>query len=288
MQAGEQVARPAAAAVGVLSEEVSQAFFAQARGARGGRIAGEERQGDRGIDVGKDASGAGPDALEEGAQLIGQRHALGDEIVAAAHEGPQGARVIRRRLQGAETMAVGAEEIGQQEGIAGVTLAAGGGIPGAGGFHHIRVDRHDLETCLNEGVNQHARGAFDGNRQRATVTPAPQALHQSGQTARGVRGGAAPADAAAAVDHAHRVSLTRPIETDEEAHCAPPGDRETLRRERSGRSLTDWRSGLARHLALHPVAGLGLSSFVSGERVSRGPSSGERVRLSPISTKVVQ
>src|SRR3989442_13727366 len=74
----------------------------------------------------------------------------------------------------------------------------------------------------------------------------------------------------AAVDHAHRVSLTRPIETDEETHCAPPGDRETLRRERSGRSLTDWRSGLARHLALHPVAGLGLSSFVSGERVSRG------------------
>jgi len=99
-----------------------------------------------------------------------------------------------------------------------------------------------------------------------------------------------PADSAATVDEAHGVSFTRPIEADEETHCALPGDHETLRRERSGRSLTDRRSGLARHLALHPVAGLGLSSFVSGERVSQWPISGERAGLSPtvVLMKVVQ
>src|SRR5438132_5959313 len=63
--------------------------------------------------------------------------------------------------------------------------------------------------------------------------------------------------------------------------ASPPWDGETLRGERSCRSLTDWRSGLLGHLARHPVAGLGLSSFGSGERVSYWPSSGERAWLSP-------
>jgi hypothetical protein len=76
------------------------------------------------------------------------------------------------------------------------------------------------------------------------------------------------------------VGPTRPIDADEESHCVVSGDGETLRGERSGRSLTDWRSGLPGHVAHHPVAGLGLS-FYPGERVSCWPSRGERTWLSP-------
>src|SRR2546428_13057316 len=80
---------------------------------------------------------------------------------------------------------------------------------------------------------------------------------------------------------AHGVCLTRPVEADEEIHCAPPGARETLRGERACPSLTDRRSGLQLPLARHPVAGLGLSLLESGEQVSRWPSRGKRPWLSP-------
>src|SRR2546425_10822674 len=75
-KAGEQLGRGAAAAIGVLAEELGQAFFAQARGALGCGVAGEEGERDRGLDVGKNGRGAGPEALEQGVQLIGEGDTL--------------------------------------------------------------------------------------------------------------------------------------------------------------------------------------------------------------------
>ena len=60
----------------------------------------------------------------------------------------------------------------------------------------------------------------------------------------------------------------------------PPWDCETLPRERSCRSLTDWRSGLQVPVALHPVAGWGLSWCESREQVSYWPSRGKPMGLS--------
>src|SRR5438105_152762 len=133
-QTGEQVGRRAAATVGVLPEELDQALFAEAGRAVRRGVAGKEREGDRRVDVGKDFRRAGPEALEERAKLVGERDALGDEIVPAAHEGAQRARVIGGRVQGSEAMAVRAEQIGEDERIAGVTLAAGGGVARATGL----------------------------------------------------------------------------------------------------------------------------------------------------------
>src|SRR6266850_1090222 len=120
-----------------------------------------------------------------------------------------------------------------------------------------------------------ARVSSEGGRSAA------QTPDKRGESLSGVWHGALPPDAAGLVDDADRVSPTRPVDADGESHCITSGDGETLRGERSGRSLTDWRSGLPGHVARHPVAGLGLSRFHSGERVSSWPSRGKRTWLSP-------
>jgi len=247
----------------------------------GGGIAGEEGQRNGRVDVGKDGRGAGPEALEQGAELIGERDALGDEGVAAAHERAQGAGVVGGRTQRGEAMAIRAQQIRQDEGIAGVTLGAGGRVARTRGFEGIGVDGHHLEPGIDERVDEQARGPFQGNPQVATAADAAQTPDKRGESLSGVWHGALPPDAAGLVDDADRVSPTRPVDADGESHCITSGDGETLRGERSGRSLTDWRSGLPGHVARHPVAGLGLSRFHSGERVSSWPSRGERSRLSP-------
>src|SRR5207237_8594143 len=85
--------------------------------------------------------------------------------------------------------------------------------------------------------------------------------------------GALPVNAAGFVQDADGVGQAGPVDADQESHCVASVDGETLRGERSCRSLTDWRSGLLGHLERHPVAGMGLSSFGSGDRVSYWPSS---------------
>ena len=113
-QAGEQLGGRPAPGVGVVAEELRQAALAQALGALRSGVTGEERQGDRRVDVGEDRGGAGPDALEEGAKLIGKGDALRDEVVAAPHQRAERPGLIGERLSGAEAVAIGAEEVGEE------------------------------------------------------------------------------------------------------------------------------------------------------------------------------
>ncbi len=280
-KAGEQLGHGAAPTVRVLAEELGETLFAQAGGAVGGGIAREEGQRDRRVDVGKDGGGAGPEALEERAELIGEGDALGDEIVAAAHEGAQRAGVIGRRVQRPEAMAVRAKQVGEDEGIPRVTLGARRGVTRTTGLEGVGVDGHDLEAGVEQRVDEQPRGAFEGNAEGTTPAEAAQAGEKVREAIGGVRHRALPMDAAGLIEDADGMGRTRPVDPDRESHCIASGDGETLHGERFCRSLTDWRSGLPRHVARHPVAGLGLSSFCSGERVSWWPSRGERPWLSP-------
>ena len=264
----------------MAAEELGESALAQALGRQRGGIAGQEGEGDRGIDVGEDAGGAGPEPLEQGPKLIGQGHALGDEVVAPADEGAQGARVVGGRAERPEAMAIGAKEIGEEVAVAVIALPLGSGIPGPAGFDDVGVDGDDLEAGVHQRVDDDARGALDGDPQGGGGPERPEAPHEVGQAGGRMRRRAAPVDGPGVVQHTDGVCGRGPVDADKEGHCAPPWDCETLREERSCRSLTDWRSGV-RILALHPVAGRGLSSPDSGERVSSWPSSGERPWLSP-------
>src|SRR5207247_10196070 len=110
------------------SREAAQALLAEMGGAVGCRGAGEERERDGRVDVGEDGDGAGPEALQQGAELVGEGDALGDQVVSRANERAQRSDLVRERLQTPEAMPVGAQQIGEDEGIAGVALALRGGV----------------------------------------------------------------------------------------------------------------------------------------------------------------
>src|SRR5205807_4969166 len=217
-EAGEQLDHGTAAGVGVLAEELGEALFAQTRRAVGRGVAGQEGERDRRVDVEKDGRGAGPDALEQGAQLIGEGDALGDEVIAAAHERPQGASLVGGRAQRGEAMAIQAQQIRQDEGIAGVTLAAGGGVARPSRLEGVRVDGHDLEPGVDERVDEQARGPFKGDPKAAGAAEAAQTADELSEPLGGVRYRALPTDAASLVDDADRVGPTRPVDADEESH----------------------------------------------------------------------
>ena len=87
-QAGHQLDRLRAARVGVAGQERLQALGAEAAGVGGAGVALEERERDRRVDLGEQTGRAGPEALQLGAQLVGQRDARLDQVLAGARERP--------------------------------------------------------------------------------------------------------------------------------------------------------------------------------------------------------
>src|SRR5205807_2642958 len=79
----------APATVGVALEESREALLAEPYRTVGGGVGVEEREGDRGVDVGKQRRGAGPEALQQAAELIGELDASRHEIVACADGRPE-------------------------------------------------------------------------------------------------------------------------------------------------------------------------------------------------------
>src|SRR5579863_10739726 len=88
-QAGEQLGGGAAAGVAVLDQEGGHPLLAQVRGGGRGRVAGQELQADRRLDVGADGLGAGPVGVEQGRELVGGRDPHLDEVAAGPDGGAQ-------------------------------------------------------------------------------------------------------------------------------------------------------------------------------------------------------
>ena len=89
-----------AAAVAVTGKEAGEPFASQPACVGGAGVAFEEGERDRRVDVGEDLLGAGPEGVELGAQLVGERDSLLDQVLAGA-----GQRLERLRL-----VAVGLEQ----------------------------------------------------------------------------------------------------------------------------------------------------------------------------------
>ena len=111
---------------------------------------------------------------------------------AAAAEGAQGPGIIAQRPEWAEAMAIGAEQVGEEIAVAVIALGRGRRVAGARGLHHVRVDRHDLDTGLHQGVDDHARGAFDGDLHGLRRAELAEPTDQLGQAFGRVRHRAAP------------------------------------------------------------------------------------------------
>ena len=75
-QAGEQLRSGSPPGVAMLGEEGLQAARAEPGSAVGRRVAADEGEGDRAVDVGEDGAGTRPEAVEQRAQLVGEGEPL--------------------------------------------------------------------------------------------------------------------------------------------------------------------------------------------------------------------
>ncbi len=274
----QQFLRAAPAAVGVLGAERGHALGPQAgRGLRRG-VAQDEGQADGRVHVSEDLSSAGPEGLQQAAQLVGQLHAGGHQVIAPAHQGAQRADVVALRRQRLEAVAVGAQQVGQQVGVTGVALAAVAAVARSGGLDDVGVDRDDREASLQQRIDDQTRGALDGHSSDPCATQATAQLGQAGGIVIDLE---LQMHAAVLVDDTSSVGSAGPVQPGKaNAHGQTPAScGMTCRVGRPGGSLTDRRSWLLT-LALHPVARLGLPA-PRGLRVSCGPSSGQRSGQSP-------
>ena len=259
----------------MLRHEGFDALLAQPCSAVRRGIALHEGKCDRAVDVGEDRHSAGPEAVEQGAQLVGKHEALRHQRIAAADQGTQRLDLVGAGHEPAKAVAVGTQQIGQEVGIAAVTLAAGGAIPWPAGLDDIGMDRHDRMAGRYQRVDDQTAWPLDRNRQIGRSREPRQASHQIGNTGRIVRHWESRDDFAAVVlNDADPVLGTAPVKTPAIGHVTSP--RGWTRVSLAGRScglLIDRRSGLD-NLALHPVARRNLPA-PSARRVSCGPSSGE-------------
>src|SRR6185503_11183800 len=139
-QAGKQLGGCPSPAIAVLGKKGGQALLAEAGGAGRCRVSQQEGQRDRRVDVGEDGCGAGPEAIEQAAQAVGQSQPFGDEIVAGSGQRAQSLDLVGAGFERAEAVTVGAQNVGEHVGIAGVALAAGGTITRPTGFDDVGVN----------------------------------------------------------------------------------------------------------------------------------------------------
>jgi hypothetical protein len=268
----------------VLGEEGGEALGSETLGALRGGEAAEKCQRDPAVDLGEDGGGAGPEALEQAPEPVGEADAGGDEVVAAAGEGAQRLDLVGDGRERREAMAVGAQDVGEEVGVAGVGLPPGGAVARAAGLHGVGVDGHDGMAGGDERLDDEARGPLDGDGQRLRRAEALQHRDQVGETGGVVADVVAQDDRSPVVDDADGMAGGAPVEAGEERGGAKGHRRDlqvgvTLARVgRSCGSLIGRRSGW-QALAQHPVVRRVLPA-PAARRVSRRPSQGERRRPS--------
>lgn len=135
-------------------------------------------------------------------------------IVAREHQRAQRADGVGMRRQHTPAVEVGAQQIGQQLRVGGVTLGAVAAIARAAGLDRVGVNRKDLTACVHQRIDDQARGALDGDTQAAS--PARQAAQENGQAVAVVRDLEAIEHRAGGVDEACRIgarALSSPTKT---------------------------------------------------------------------------
>ena len=123
-QAGEQLRGGAAAGVAVLGAERGHPLLARVRGSGRGRVAGQELQADRRLDVGEDGPGAGPVRVQQRGQVVSGRDPHLDQVTAGAHDGSQRPGLIRVGHSDGQLVRAQPQVLGDHRGVAGVGLGA--------------------------------------------------------------------------------------------------------------------------------------------------------------------
>jgi hypothetical protein len=140
---GQQLGGLLAAGVALAGQKRLQARLAQpARVGRAG-VALQERERDPAVEMGEQAERAGPEALELGSQLVGQRGPCADEVLPRPGQRPQRLGLIAVGLQHPEAVMVGARQLAEHERVEAIGLSARDPKPIAGRRDLVWVQRQD-------------------------------------------------------------------------------------------------------------------------------------------------
>src|SRR4029079_11998979 len=170
-----------------------------------------------------------------------------DHVITAAHESAQGADIVALRRQRREAMAIGAQQIGEQVGVAGIALGAVAAIARASCFDGIGMNGDDGETRVEQRIDDDSRRTLDGDGRTLIANERSLQLREARRAGCDID---ALTDVAVVVDDAYRMGLAGPIESGKERghRRAPASRRMTCRAGSPCGSLTDRRSWL-RNLA---------------------------------------
>ena len=172
--------RVGAAAVADAGQPGGQAFGREPVGAVLAVEAGQERQADRRVEVGEQTDRAGEHDFQVRAQLVGHGDPVGDEVFAGAAglaQGDGGRGVGQQRVQPGS---VGAQGVGEHEGVEPVVLVAGRAVAAAQVLDLVGADHHDRDTGVEQGVHDRPVRAFDRDLPHAGACEHGEQLAQSG------------------------------------------------------------------------------------------------------------
>ena len=217
-------------------------FLAECAGGLWRRVAVEELEGDRRVDVGEDLGGSRPELLEQTAELVGRGDPLTDHVVAHTDQAAQRLGLVGQRRQRAEAMPVRAQQVRQQVRVAEVRLALRRGVPWARRLDGVGMDGHHREPLLDERVDDEAGGPLDRHAQLGCWCELGQAsdevLHPTGGVCRGEPSD----DRTTLVDHAHGVFARGPVQANEKRHGYFLAGTTTADARGTCRTLINWRS----------------------------------------------
>jgi hypothetical protein len=145
-----------AAAVGVAGQKRCQALVFEAAGDKRAGVARTKRQADQTVDLRADAGRGGPKALNFGAQLVGERDACRDEILAGATQGAQRVGVVAVANRDAKAMMVAAGKLAEHERGKAIELPGAGTKARPGGRNLVGIDRHHPQPAIQQPLDQPA------------------------------------------------------------------------------------------------------------------------------------
>jgi hypothetical protein len=152
-----------------------------------------------------------------GAQLVGEGHAVGDEVFAGSAGAAQRDGGLAIGGERTQPSPVGAQGVGEYERVESVVLVAGRAVAPAQVLDLVRADHDDRQTGLEQRVDDRPVGTFDGDLAHLR---AGQDIDQLGQAGGAVLDIVPRELASAGIEDRHGVIVTGPVQ--------PAGD--TVRR----------------------------------------------------------
>ncbi len=242
--------------------EGGHALLAKSRGRGRSRVALEELERNGRVDLEEDGSSARPELFEQIPQLVGQRDALCDQVVAQPDEPAQRLGFVGERREHTEAMAIGAQYVGEQVRITRIGLPLSRRVAGPRCLDRIRMDRHDGEATLDQRIDDDARRSLDRDAQLVRPRQLLQSRRQLRHAGRAVLHGEARYHGPFLVDDADGVLTTCPIQT----HEVPHG-RSSRRTSTDARGA--YRTLIERHSATR-TSGRNILLSVKAPRALRG------------------